>query len=728
MEVLNDQVAIRKKVLFKDILIFGLFSIFSVIIADAYLFNPLILLLLQISYLRSGRAYLTSNLTMIATSLLINFKYGLEITLISTLFLGINLLFKIPKKDYLKEKHLNFYCALIILFAAVIIYDHSLASIVNGAFNLLLAAIGVLSFHQLLNVLKNDYQPFNEKAKVIVISFLSLIGIGVQPIFFLLFKVAHFISLRINTFAVFVSSLILSSCFLYFFKLFTLEQILIMAIPLLIGASFRKKDLVLTYLISHVLICIFHFETFYLEGAFYQGLATALIYLLIPKNWIINAERIFSREANQEIINTSRAITKTQNHVSQIISYLDKVLDPSLENHNTALSKAYHQIENNLCSFCQKRSQCSLVSIIEEGITNKISKDHRQEIISACVYPYKLLKRICMSKEIYLHEQQIYQELQEKKNLYQHEIQNIYTPIEDLLHQDFFKSPKEKITRALINAHIPFLKVLFSDQEIIIESDRIEEINLTNLIEIIKEVTKTSCYIKNNADLYQTNNYRIILSLEPLIKVDYFVRNEGYLLNENGDNYLYEDEEQSFCFAFSDGMGHDITSYQVSKYLLDALFSLKKLETKPEKLISHLNTLLKSKSLQENYATLDYLDLNLVTKTAKLYKGGSFPSYLYSGSKLYELNKMFPPLGIIDNLDVTTNEFSFEPDAILILLSDGFGVSLTPIIEKTLSEHHNKSAEEIGIILFDLLKKQESSIDDKSLIVLKSYEKSKIFA
>ena len=87
-----------------------------------------------------------------------------------------------------------------------------------------------------------------------------------------------------------------------------------------------------------------------------------------------------------------------------------------------------------------------------------------------------------------------------------------------------------------------------------------------------------------------------------------------------------------------------------------------------------LNAFLRNRgsgSLHECSATLDAMELDLVSKKASFYKSGAAPSFIVRDGRLYKLSSRTLPLGIIKELDTKRLSFDIAEGDIIIMVSDG---------------------------------------------------------
>ena len=81
-------------------------------------------------------------------------------------------------------------------------------------------------------------------------------------------------------------------------------------------------------------------------------------------------------------------------------------------------------------------------------------------------------------------------------------------------------------------------------------------------------------------------------------------------------------------------------------------------------------------------------------------------------------NKVFPPLGIIDKLDIFKEEVILQDNDYFIFLSDGFSDEVKEIINKSIDYHNQYHLDVYTKKLYDDLDVFNVE-DDKTLIVVK---------
>ena len=385
-------------------------------------------------------------------------------------------------------------------------------------------------------------------------------------------------------------------------------------------------------------------------------------------------------------------------------SYLSD-LDVLVENKNN-LTYNFSKIQNDIslkycqkCNnkFCKKPDQnfIFLKSIIYYQATNYmdcpnysyIPKDNTKQ--STKYYPHQAIKTLLYS---YHNDGRELDEINKKFQGYLNILQ-----IEKIKYRNFIPS---------------FYNLAFS----------IELLYSKNFIEGFFEKL-TNLYFKQKLEykiVDKENSLFITVSQKQKIQITYAhaILNKGNNCI-SGDNFLIKktfDKRQ--IFALSDGMGSGMDAYYASKELLEVVSNMLKYHFSTTTLLNYLSYIYEIKGNYESYATLDLLQVNLITGVADLYKLGSSTSYLFSDTdRVFENSNL--PLNYSDLID--SYEIPLKSKDILVLVSDGFTDTVSTYeLKEIIKKHSHLSA---GLIVEELCSfvknKNEQLKDDCSIIVLK---------
>lgn len=154
-------------------------------------------------------------------------------------------------------------------------------------------------------------------------------------------------------------------------------------------------------------------------------------------------------------------------------------------------------------------------------------------------------------------------------------------------------------------------------------------------------------------------------------KSDSEKRNSGI----NGDVInIFEGAGDKFYSLISDGMGSGREAALTSQVC--ALFLERMLTSGASVALSlqMLNNFIRTKGM-ECSATIDLMELDMITGEACFIKSGAAPSFVKRGGNLFKLQSKTVPIGIMRALDAEQIKFNLEEGDKIIMLSDGIAQS-----------------------------------------------------
>ncbi len=677
---------------------------------DAYSFEPFIVPLLSFSVLYGLESYIASNISLLVVSFLISIPYGYEMMIIEAIFLVT----KVASNLFLSEHRIRLYFPYIItsllLFTIYYAREPTLTNFLNLSFLLILSFLAFYSFHKALDKIQHTTNEWGAKERLLTFTLFPFLFNGLTSFFFMIMRFVELFLMKTAKMIEVLCSSILSAFLLYF--VFNVSEVIIFSLlfPLLCAYFFAPKYRLYAYFVSFLFCEAFLYDAFYLESSFYQGIVAIIIAFMIPKK---SEEKICVLFDDVQYQDDKR----TRKVIQNITSYLDVVLDPTLEDSLTPLENVVSQFEADLCYHCEKKESCHLENIRRKGVEDKLNSEERKIVLGHCLYPYRFFKRALLMNGIYEKEDKKIKETLFQQDLYKKELKNIYTPLK-LLESPPEIMNQDEIKETLINEGYEVLDVRIYDTSLDVRFLRADEHILLDAIPLIEKRLHRSLWMKKSAYSFSSGCYLANYTWERQYEVDLAIF-ESSVFQESGDHYSYEESEGKFFLLLSDGMGHNKTARDLSTYLIDSLKAYRKMDENFVHQIDTVNRLLYHKSTSEAYATLDYFLLDLVTLKFTLFKAGSFPTFIYRDGILKESKRNFPPLGILQEIDVFAYEDHLQEQDILIFLSDGFGSDISEILEDTLKEKGKEDAKTLKDSLVLKLLNNVKVVDDQTLIVIK---------
>ncbi len=137
---------------------------------------------------------------------------------------------------------------------------------------------------------------------------------------------------------------------------------------------------------------------------------------------------------------------------------------------------------------------------------------------------------------------------------------------------------------------------------------------------------------------------------------------------------LFKSDNACFYALISDGMGSGEDASLTSE--ICALFLEKMLSAgnRVELSVQMLNSLIRQKNIgtgDECSATVDLMELDLMSGQAVFVKNGAAPTYVVRGGKVYKIRSRTLPIGILSDSDPELHRFKMHPGDVVVMVSDG---------------------------------------------------------
>ncbi len=147
---------------------------------------------------------------------------------------------------------------------------------------------------------------------------------------------------------------------------------------------------------------------------------------------------------------------------------------------------------------------------------------------------------------------------------------------------------------------------------------------------------------------------------------------EGEVCGDHTD--AFSTENSYFYSLISDGMGSGAEASFTSGVCAMFIEKMLSAGNRADITLRMLNTFLRSENLgvgDENSATVDLLELDLIRGVASFLKGGAAPTYILRGGRVYKVSSPSMPMGIIKNPEISMTKFETMSGDIIVMISDG---------------------------------------------------------
>ncbi len=140
----------------------------------------------------------------------------------------------------------------------------------------------------------------------------------------------------------------------------------------------------------------------------------------------------------------------------------------------------------------------------------------------------------------------------------------------------------------------------------------------------------------------------------------------------SGDSYLIEElPGNRLCAVLSDGTGAGPQAAAESQATVRMLEELFRLGFDTDMTVRTVNSLLLLKSVNERFATLDLLTVDLHDGQGRFIKVGATPSYLRRGGEVTVIHSASLPLGVLPEVSTDGHRQTFQPGDLVVLATDG---------------------------------------------------------
>ena len=208
------------------------------------------------------------------------------------------------------------------------------------------------------------------------------------------------------------------------------------------------------------------------------------------------------------------------------------------------------------------------------------------------------------------------------------------------------------------------------------KSKALLEENIRNIISAITPMLPFSIDAEK-CDVRRDGESGALLLMEKERLAVSLVRRSMIAKNETvcGDSTCaFKNKDSRFFSMISDGMGSGASASAIASVCTGFVSNMLNTGGVSAELISALNGVICGRRIggeAERSATLDLLDLDLMSGHAQIYKCGAAPSYIYRRGKLFKVRSQTMPLGILREVDVKCFSLDLCRDDVVVMVSDG---------------------------------------------------------
>jgi len=457
-------------------------------------------------------------------------------------------------------------------------------------------------------------------------------------------------------------------------------------------------------------------------------MATSIIFEILSSFLIVeenSTEEVFDYIYNQIQKNIN-------NEILNFSSFLDRFTSTfrNPKEYNEQISNGIKTIVQNNCMKCNKRKECfvkykiELYSIFKTYLFNKADSTEFKEFCPFTSGIEKTAKSLRLYNEEAITDSQnniMIAQLSGVSNVIRKYVVDLNAQTE-ISYYDILKVKTKLISYGYTVTYFEIKKYFINDFNFLIgisnqQFDAIKQ-TLTLIVSSVLKLDSTICIDHEEASV-------IYVSVIPKIQID-VTYGYGALSCDGeeicGDNYLIKELNNGhFVSAISDGMGKGYRAFYESDMTLKLVEDITKLNMSSQTALEILNSFYTVQEYLEEYATLDFLEINRYTKSANFYKMGATTTYILKKSGIIEkiINKSLP-FGLEDEITKVSYELS---DGDLILMSSD-GIFENIIDEEKLKNFiltikDNAPQQIVYELLNYTLNNKIKTKDDMSIIALK---------
>ena len=191
----------------------------------------------------------------------------------------------------------------------------------------------------------------------------------------------------------------------------------------------------------------------------------------------------------------------------------------------------------------------------------------------------------------------------------------------------------------------------------------------------------------------------------------------------NGDNLItFENEDDYFYTLLSDGMGTGREAALTSRICGVFMEKMLRATTRKDIVLQMLNGVIRTKGM-ECFATVDLLEVDLITGAASFIKGGAAPSYVLRDGSLFKIASNTMPIGITKEMNAEEVRFTLEEGDVVVMASDGIaqsfedGIWLVDLLSDGVDSDLHATAEKI----MEAARRHRPDADDMSVGLIRMH-------
>lgn len=433
------------------------------------------------------------------------------------------------------------------------------------------------------------------------------------------------------------------------------------------------------------------------------------IMIIIPKSFMdylkqfLDANFFRTMEQNYYIKRMQQITVSRLNEFSRVFDQMgkafSKIVDTKLMIGKQDVSALFDVLAQDVCSRCQFYGECwnknfystyssmfELLTLAEQKNGDIVIDDIPKNLADICIYKRRLVEEIGKIYAAYSSNLRWQNKISECRQLVAQQLSGVSHVISELAADMDIDIRFKKELEDVLYVELDRNGIRAYDILVIEKSDGKMQVNITKqacngrreclrqVEKIVSRVMGRSMSNKSRECVYGGNGQCTLELLETQqFKITTGVaRRTKDFKDACGDSYSFIDiDNGKYLLALSDGMGSGQRAALESSAVISLLENFLEVGFDLDLTIQTINSILLLRSQDEMFATADMCIIDLVEGNADFIKIGGVASFIKQNGEVETIQAPNLPIGILDQIEVSTQKRTLEDEDMIILMTDG---------------------------------------------------------
>ena len=186
---------------------------------------------------------------------------------------------------------------------------------------------------------------------------------------------------------------------------------------------------------------------------------------------------------------------------------------------------------------------------------------------------------------------------------------------------------------------------------------------------------------------------------------------------------IFNEKQGKYFVILCDGMGYGENALPISRLTVRLFSEFLRAGFRKETAVNLINSTLALKADKESFSTVDILEIDMETGVCEFLKIGSAQSFIKTKASIEEISSKALPVGILENVEVETQERMLKNNDIVMMVSDGIGEAGDGVMKnewiKKMMLLENRNDSEILHLVLEGAKMRSRVSDDMTGIIIR---------